>query len=69
MNRVHSNKRFDKNTYLSQLNKTINARKNLRNMFQENKLLDLGLYEESAKLQKPTTDAIDASSRSRTKGY
>ena len=51
-----------KTKYLSQLNKTINARKNLRNMFQEKKLLDLGLYEESAKLQKPTTDAINTSS-------
>ena len=44
---------------LSQLQKTIQSRNKLRNMFKEKKLLDLGLYEEATKLQKPTIEAIE----------
>lgn len=46
--------------HLTQLHKTIRARKQLKNMFQEKKLLDMGLYEQASQLQKPTTEAIQA---------
>jgi hypothetical protein len=48
--------------HLTQLQKTIQAKNKLRNMFREKKLIDLGLYEEASKLQKPTIEAITASS-------
>ena len=34
--------------HLSQLGKTIQARKNLRNIFQAKQLMNLGLYEQAA---------------------
>jgi hypothetical protein len=48
--------------YLSQLSKTIQSRNQLRNMFQEKKLLDLGMYERAAELQKPIIESITKSS-------
>jgi hypothetical protein len=38
--------------------RVIQQRKQLRNSFQEKKLLDLGLYERADELQKPITEAI-----------
>jgi uncharacterized protein (UPF0254 family) len=46
------------NSYLSQLRKTIQARKNLRNIIQANQLMNLGLYEQAAKIQEPITKTI-----------
>ncbi len=43
---------------LNQLHKTIQAKNQLRNMFQSKKLMDLGLYERASILQQPTTEAI-----------
>ena len=44
--------------HLSQLGKTIQARKNLRNIFQEKQLMNLGLYEQAARIQEPITKTI-----------
>ena len=46
------------NNYLSQLNKTIRSRNNLRNMYQAKQMMNMGLYEEAYKLQEPITKAI-----------
>ena len=45
-------------SYLSQLGKTIQARKNLRNIFQAKQLMNLGLYEQAARIQEPITKTI-----------
>jgi hypothetical protein len=44
-----------------QIQKTLNQRRILKNNLESRKLMDLGLYEEAAKLQKPTTEAITKS--------
>ena len=51
------------NKHLSQLNKTIRARNNLRNMYHNNQLSNLGLYEQVSKIQKPITKAIAETSK------
>jgi hypothetical protein len=45
-------------SHLSQLGKTIQARKKLKNMFQEKQLENLGLYEQAARIQEPITKTI-----------
>ena len=47
-----------KSSNLSQLNKTIQARNDLRNMFQANQLRNMGLYEQAARMQEPFTKTI-----------
>jgi hypothetical protein len=49
-------------SHLSQLNKTIQARKKLKNIFQAKQLENLGLYEEAARLQEPITKTITETS-------
>ena len=51
------------NNYLSQLNKTIRSRNNLRNMHQAKQMMNVGLYEEASKLQEPITKAISETSK------
>ena len=48
--------------HLSQLNKTIQARNDLRNMFKTKQLLNLGLYEQAARIQEPITKTITETS-------
>ncbi len=47
---------------LSQIQRTLQQRNILKNNFQANKLMNLGLYEKAAELQKLTTEAISKSS-------
>ena len=51
------------NNYLSQLNKTIKSRNNLKNMYQAKQMMNMGLYEEASKLQEPITKVISETSK------
>ena len=46
------------NNYLSQLNKTIKSRNNLKNMYQAKQMMNMGLYEQASKIQEPITKVI-----------
>ncbi len=60
MNKLH---RYCSSTNrLSQIQRTLQQRNILKNNIQANKLMNLGLYEEASRLQKPTTEAISKSS-------
>jgi hypothetical protein len=48
---------------ITQLSKTINSRNNLKNMYQAKQLMNLGLFEQAAKIQQPITNAIAESSK------
>jgi hypothetical protein len=49
-------------SHLSQLGKTIQARKNLKNKFKAKQLENLGLYEQAARIQEPITKTITETS-------
>ncbi len=61
MNKLHRYVNHPTTDRLSQIQRTLQQRNILKNNIQANKLMNLGLYEKAAELQKPTTEAISKS--------
>jgi hypothetical protein len=52
----------DTSSHLTQLGKTIQARKDLRHILQAKQLMNVGLYEQAARIQEPITKTITETS-------